>query len=165
MCFFSGMQVVTSIIGLYGTVCLNMLTIMITCRGGFSSSYISAVLNRQVKEKGLEEKARFLYKPYDKYKDGETIDEADIVFLSTRLQYVSGKLAEKYPEKPFYVIPTRMYGLVNAEDYIEDAEDVIAGFRETGKNLFCFEGEERAIRNYRTVSHRKWLAKNLQQES
>ena len=139
-----------------------MLTIMITCRGGFSSSYISAVLNRQLKEKGLDDKVHFLYKPYEQYKNCDRIDEADIIFLSTRLQYVSGKLAEKYPEKPFYVIPTRMYGLVNAEDYIEDAEDVIAAFRETGKNPFCFEGEKRAIRNYRTVSHRKWIAKNTE---
>ncbi len=142
-----------------------MLTIMITCRGGFSSSYISAVLNRQLKEKGLDDKVRFLYKPYDQYKNNDRIDEADIIFLSTRLQYVSEKLAERYPGKPFYVIPTRMYGLVNAEDYIEDAEDVLAAFRETGKNPYCFEGEERAIRNYRTVSHRKWLIKKKAREN
>ena len=46
-----------------------------------------------------------------------------------------------------------------AEEFIEDAEDAIAGWKETGMNPFHFEGEQTAIRVMRTVSHRKWLAK------
>lgn len=134
-----------------------MLTIMITCRGGFSSCHITAVLNRQLEKNGMTDAARFVCKPYDSQWTEDSLKDIDIVFLSTRLQYVSDKLAGKYPDKPFYVIPTRMYGLVNAEDYIEDAEDVIEGFRKTGRSPYFFEGEERAIKVRRTVSHRKWL--------
>ena len=47
----------------------------------------------------------------------------------------------------------------------QKAEVLFAAFRETGKNPFCFEGEERAIRNYRTVSHRKWLIKKKAREN
>ena len=66
----------------------------------------------------------------------------------------------RYPDVPFYVIPTRLYGLMSAEDFMQDAEDAIAGWKETGMNPFTFEGEKTAIRVMRTVSHRKWLAKN-----
>lgn len=132
---------------------------MITCGGGFSSSSIASNLNKQVIENGLADRARFLYKPFDFEGIGDNVGEVDVIFLCPHLQFQSRQLAKEFPDKPFYMIPTRMYGIVNAEDYIEDAEDVIAAFRETGKNPFCFEGEESAIKVARTVSHRKWLAK------
>jgi hypothetical protein len=41
---------------------------------------------------------------------------------------------------------------------MEDAEDALAGWKETGRNPFYFDGEENAVRNMRTVSHRKHIA-------
>ena len=79
------------------------------------------------------------------------------LYEKTPKEEVLQKLAAQYPDKPFYVIPTRLYGLMAAEEFIEDAEDAIEGWKETGMNPFHFEGEETAIRVMRTVSHRKWL--------
>lgn len=134
-----------------------MLKIMVTCGGGFSSSALVTHLNNEAKEKGLN--AEFVYKPFDFGGIGGLVDEVDIVMLCPHLAHNAKQLVQKYPGKPFYVIPTRLYGLMAAEEFIEDAEDAIRGWKETGMNPFHFEGEDHAIRVMRTVSHRKYTAK------
>ena len=136
-----------------------MLKIMITCGGGFSSSALVTHLNKETEEKGLTDRAHFQYCPYDFGGIGGDVGSVDIVMLCPHLAHQSKELAKKYPNTPFYVIPTRLYGLMAAEEFIEDAEDAIAGWKETGMNPFYFEGEQVAIKVMRTVSHRKWLAK------
>ena len=139
-----------------------MITIMITCGAGFSSSALVVHLNKEAKEKGLDNRATFLFKPYDFGGIGDTVDKVNIVMLCPHLAHNAKQLAEKYPNVPFYVIPTRLYGLMAAEEFIEDAEDAIEGWKETGMNPFHFEGEQSAIKTMRTVSHRKWLARKAQ---
>ncbi|MBR4444741.1 MAG: hypothetical protein IKS37_02420 [Solobacterium sp.] len=136
-----------------------MLRIMISCGGGFSSSALTVQLNKDAKEKNLD--VEFFYKPFDFGgigQKGGDVDGADIVMLCPHLAHTAKKLAEQFPDIPFYVIPTRLYGLMDAEAFMEDAEDVITGWKETGMNPFFFEGEKSAIRVMRTVSHRRWLA-------
>ena len=135
-----------------------MLNIMVTCGGGFSSSALVTHLNKDAKEKNLD--VHYEYKPFDFGGIGKegTVEGVDIVMLCPHLQHEAKKLAEMHPEVPFYVIPTRLYGLMSAEDFMQDAEDAIIGWKETGMNPFFFEGERISIRVMRTVSHRKWLA-------
>lgn len=133
-----------------------MLRIMVTCGGGFSSSALVTHLNQEAKEKNLD--VEFVYKPFDFGGISGLVDTVDIVMLCPHLAHNAKQLAEKYPQKPFYVIPTRLYGLMAAEEFLEDAEDAIEGWKETGMNPFHFEGEQTAIRVMRTVSHRKWMA-------
>ncbi len=135
-----------------------MIHIMVTCGGGFSSSALVTHLNKTAKEQGLDTRADFVFCPIDFGGIGEMVKKVDIVFLCPHLQFQSKDLAKKYPDTPFYVIPTRMYGLMNAEEYIEDAEDILATWKDVGRNPFYFDGEERAIRTMRTVSHRKAMA-------
>lgn len=134
-----------------------MLRIMVTCGGGFSSSALVNHLNAEAKQKNLP--CEFVFKPFDFGGIGGLVDTVDIVMLCPHLAHNAKQLAAKYPDKPFYVIPTRLYGLMAAEEFMEDAEDAIAGWKETGMNPFHFDGEKTAIRVMRTVSHRKWLAK------
>jgi len=115
-------------------------------------------LNKSAAEKGLGDEVEFVYKPFDFGGIGGLVDTVDIVMLCPHLAHNAKQLADKYPDTPFYVIPTRLYGLMAAEEFIEDAEDAIEGWKETGMNPFHFEGEKTAIRVMRTVSHRKWLA-------
>ncbi|MDO4415670.1 MAG: hypothetical protein Q4C20_11400 [Erysipelotrichaceae bacterium] len=136
-----------------------MLRIMVTCGGGFSSSALVTHLNNDAKEKGFADEVEFVYKPFDFGGIGGLVNEVDIVMLCPHLAHNAKDLAAKYPNKPFYVIPTRLYGLMSAEDFYEDAQDAIAGWKETGMNPFHFEGEQTAIRVMRTVSHRKAMAK------
>ena len=136
----------------------HMLNIMITCGAGFSSSALVTQLNKDANEKNLD--VHYEYKPFDFGGIGTdgTVEGVDIVMLCPHLQHEAKKLAAAHPEVPFYVIPTRLYGLMSAEDFMQDAEDAIAGWKETGLNPFTFEGEQVSIRVMRTVSHRKWLA-------
>ncbi len=133
-----------------------MIHIMITCGAGFSSSALVVHLNKETQEKGLGDRADFLFKPYDFGGIGDTVDKVDVVMLCPHLAMNAKQLAEKYPQVPFYVIPTRLYGLMAAEAFIEDAEDVIAGWKETGMNPYHFEGEANPLRVMRTVSNRRW---------
>lgn len=136
-----------------------MLRIMVTCGGGFSSSALVTHLNKEAQEKNLD--VEFIYRPFDfggiSGMDSQ-VDTVDIVMLCPHLAHNAKALAAKYPSRPFYVIPTRLYGLMAAEEFLEDAEDAIKGWKETGMNPFHFEGEETAIRVMRTVSHRKYMA-------
>lgn len=130
---------------------------MVTCGGGFSSSALVNHLNAEAKEKNLP--AEFVFKPFDFGGIGDLVGTVDIVMLCPHLAHNARQLVAKYPDKPFYVIPTRLYGLMAAEEFIEDAEDAIKGWKETGMNPYHFDGEAVAIRVMRTVSHRKWMAK------
>ncbi len=137
---------------------LKMLKIMVTCGGGFSSSALVTHLNKDAKEKGLGEEVEFVFRPFDFGGIGDMINSVDIVMLCPHLAHNAKSLVAKYPDKPFYVIPTRLYGLMSAVDFYEDAQDAIEGWKETGMNPFHFEGEQTAIKVMRTVSHRKYMA-------
>lgn len=133
---------------------------MITCGGGFSSSGLVNHLKEQAKEKHLDDKVNFVFRPFDFGGLGDKVYDVDLVMLCPHLRFQAKQLVEEYPNTPFYMIPTRLYGLIDAEEFYEDAIDAIAGFKETGRNPFYFDGEENPVTNYRTVSHRKWLAQN-----
>lgn len=134
-----------------------MLHIVITCGAGFSSSALVTQLNKDAQEKNLDVEYRYMPFDFGGLSKGAELSNADIVMLCPHLQHEGKKLAANYPDVPFYVIPTRLYGLMSAEDFMQDAEDAIAGWKETGMNPFHFEGESVSIRVMRTVSHRKWL--------
>ncbi|MBR3349837.1 MAG: hypothetical protein IKG55_07160 [Solobacterium sp.] len=133
-----------------------MLKIMITCGAGFSSSALVNHLNKDAKEKGLD--VEFVFRPFDFGGIGDMVNNVDIVMLCPHLAHNARDLAAKYPNVPFYVIPTRLYGMMATEAFFEDAEDVIAEWKETGMNPFHFPGEQTAIFVKRTVSHRRYIA-------
>ena len=135
-----------------------MLKIMIMCLGGFSSSALAAQLENEAREKGMDDQVQFIFPKYGARSVETEGKDLDIVMLCPHMAVYADKLVKAYPHMPFYIIPTRLYGMMKAEELIEDAEDAIAGFQETGMNPFHFEGENVAIRVHRTVSHRKFIA-------
>ena len=76
-----------------------MIHIMITCGAGFSSSALVVHLNKETQEKGLGDRADFLFKPYDFGGIGDTVDKVDVVMLCPHLAMNAKQLAEKYPDK------------------------------------------------------------------
>ena len=54
----------------------------------------------------------------------------------------------------------RIYGQIDIENAIEEAEDVLALFHENPSNHFItFPDETRSMTATRKVSHRRWVAK------
>ena len=59
---------------------------------------------------------------------------------------------------PVFVLPMRMYGLVDIENFIEEAEDVLELWDKGAQNVITFPDEPRSMTAPRTVSHRRWVA-------
>lgn len=131
-----------------------MLRIAICCGGGFSSSALAAHLEKEVKEKHLEERASFIFIPIDLLLS--RMDEADIAMVCPHMEWKVRQDAAKYTI-PVSIIPPRLYGLMPAVDFIEDAEDLYALWKDGRKNMVTFDEEPRPLAVKRTTSHRRWL--------
>lgn len=147
-----------------------MLRIAICCGGGFSSSTMAAHLNKQLRERHLEDKVFLEFIPFaNLHGDGSAFvtnvkrdrqSEVDVALLCPHLEYPAREAVEKGKIRiPLFILPMRMYGLVDIENFIEEAEDVLALWK-SGKtgHLVTFPGEPRSMTAQRTVSHRRWLA-------
>lgn len=131
-----------------------MLKIAICCGGGFSSSALASHLEKQVKEKHLEDRAEFVFIPIGNLI--KRMDEVDIAMVCPHSEYKVRQDAPKYTI-PVSIIPPRLYGLMPAEDFIEDSEDLYALWKSGKPNMVVFEDEPRPLAVKRAVSHRRWL--------
>ena len=146
-----------------------MLRIAICCGGGFSSSTMAAHLNKQLEEKGLGDEVSLQFIPFGALRNGNTgpfntrvnrQTEVDVALLCPHLEYSAKNAAEKGQLSiPVFVLPMRLYGLVDIENLIEEAEDVMELYKNGVPNPVVFPDEPRSMTATRTVSHRRWLAK------
>lgn len=147
-----------------------MLRIAICCGGGFSSSTMAAHLNKQLTAKHLDDKVFLEFIPFGNLYGAQSAfvggnvernrqDEVDVALLCPHLEYPAREAAEKgLLTIPVFVLPMRMYGLVDIENFIEEAEDVLELWKAGAKNVITFPDEPRSMTAPRTVSHRRWLA-------
>lgn len=132
-----------------------MLRIAICCGGGFSSSALAAHLEKESQEKGLKERANFIFIPIDHLID--RMNEVDIAMVCPHMEFKVRQDSSKYTI-PVTIIPPRLYGLMPAEDFIEDAEDLYELWKNGAKNMMTFPDEPRPLAVKRTLSHRRMLA-------
>ena len=146
-----------------------MLRMAICCGGGFSSSTMAEHLNKQIREKHLEDKIFLEFIPFaNLYGDDsafitsvkrERQDEVDVALLCPHLEYDAKRaVAAGKIHIPIFILPMRLYGLVDIENLIEDAEDVLELWKAGASNIVTFPDEPRSVTARRTVSHRRWLA-------
>ena len=146
-----------------------MLRIAICCGGGFSSSTMASHLNRQLKAKHLEEDVFLEFIPFaNLYGDDsafitktkrERQTEVDVALLCPHLEFDAKRAVEAGKLNiPIFLLPMRLYGLVDVENLIEEAEDVLELWNNGTPNIVTFPDEPRSIMAKRTVSHRRWLA-------
>ena len=131
-----------------------MLRIAICCGGGFSSSALAAHLEKESEEKGLKERATFIFIPILHLL--ERMDEVDVAMVCPHMEMQVRKDAPKYTS-PVTIIPPRLYGLMPAQSFIEDAEDIYDLWKNGAKNMVTFPEEPRPLAVKRTISHRRWL--------
>ena len=132
-----------------------MLRIAICCGGGFSSSALATHLEKESEEKGLGERANFIFIPIAHLLD--RMDEVDIAMVCPHMEFKVRQDAPKYTI-PVTIIPPRLYGLMPALDFIEDAEDIYELWKNGAKNMVTFPDEPRPLAVKRTLSHRRKLA-------
>ena len=59
---------------------------------------------------------------------------------------------------PVFILPMRLYGQIDIQNVIEEAEDVLELWKNGAPNPVVFPDEPRSMTATRTVSHRRWLA-------
>lgn len=130
-----------------------MLKILICCGGGFSSSYVTERMKKEVVEKKLQDEVYIEFYPFSLVKEKEK--DFDIVMCCPHLKiYVDRLLNETTMSIPIYLLPPKMYGFMQLEEIMLDAKDVIAIYQETKMNPVHFPGEEKLLRIQRGVAYR-----------
>jgi PTS system cellobiose-specific IIB component len=131
-----------------------MIRIAICCGGGFSSSTLVSHMQKTIEKEGLQEKAVFEFIPFVHLKERQK--EVDIAMLCPHLEWAAKQHVAEF-QIPLYVIPPKLYGLMPAEDFIEDAEDILKLWQEHPCNVMHFPDEPRPLAITRMVSHRRML--------
>lgn len=146
-----------------------MLRIAICCGGGFSSRTMAAHLNKQLRERHLEDEVFLEFIPFGHLCGDDSVfvtgverdrqDEVDVALLCPHLEIPAADAARRGKLRiPVFVLPMRMYGLVDIENFIEEAEDVLGLWNSGAKNVITFSDEPRSMTASRMVSHRRWSA-------
>ena len=133
-----------------------MIRIAICCGGGFSSSALAKHLDLEVAEKHLEDRVKFIFIPIGQLVKRQ--DEADIAMACPHTEYkVKNDSKAGLYHIPVTIIPPRLYGLMPAADFIDDAEDLLELWKNGAQNMMTFPDEPRPLAVKRNVSHRRWL--------
>lgn len=146
-----------------------MLRIAICCGGGFSSSTMAAHLNKQLAESPHKDDVFLEFIPFSTlwgeaaaFNSGainERQDEVDVALCCPHLEFpAKNAVKEGKLRIPVFILPMRLYGQIDIENTIEEAEDVLALWNAGATNIVTFPDEPRSMTATRTVSHRRWLA-------
>lgn len=131
-----------------------MLRIAICCGGGFSSSALANHLEKDVTELGLKKEVEFVFIPFVHLAQRQ--DEVDVAMLCPHLDWASKQHAKEF-HIPICIIAPKLYGLMPARDFIEDAQDIIEIYKKNPVNPTHFEDEPRPLAVTRMTSHRRML--------
>ena len=146
-----------------------MLRIAICCGGGFSSSTMAAHLNKQLAESEYKDDVFLEFIPFSMlwgesaaFSSGtvkQRQDEVDVALCCPHLEYpAKTAVKEGRLHIPVFILPMRLYGQINIEGVIEEAEDVLELWNNGTPNPVVFPDEPRSMNAARNVSHRRWLA-------
>ena len=146
-----------------------MLRIAICCGGGFSSSTMAAHLNKQLAESPYKDEVTLEFIPFSGLwgesaafhsgRQEQRQDDVDVALCCPHLEYPAKDAAKQGKLRiPVFILPMRLYGQINIEGVIEEAEDVLELWKAGVPNPVVFPDEPRSMTSMRTVSHRRWLA-------
>lgn len=133
-----------------------MIRIAICCGGGFSSSALASHLEMEVAQKNMQDRVTFIFIPIGRLVERQ--DEADVAMVCPHMEYkVKADSKAGLYRIPVTIIPPRLYGLMPASDFVDDAEDILELWKNGAENMVTFPEEPRPLAVTRTVSHRRWL--------
>ena len=139
-----------------------MVHILLCCSGGFSSSALAAKVKKDIQQYQLEDQFEIEFSPFMIAQ--EKMDRIDIVVCCPHLTYDFKKMVQNAsPDKPIYILPPRMYGLIDIRELSTDVLDVLEMYSQSPINPVHFPGEENVMRVTRSVAYRR--SKVLQKEA
>jgi PTS system cellobiose-specific IIB component len=137
-----------------------LLKILLCCGGGFSSSAIATRMQKEIVSTGRENKYYIEFFPfgsgYNTIK--EKLQEFDVAILCPHLKMEFMQMQKKgYDfDKPVYLLPPKVYGMMKLDEIITDVEDVITMYNKNPINPVVFPGEENLLKIKRAVAYRNY---------
>lgn len=131
-----------------------MIHILLCCGGGFSSSALATKVKKDIQQYHLHDEFEIEFSPFMIAK--EKMGNFDIVVCCPHLTYdVKQMVKNSNPDKPIYILPPRMYGLIDIRELSADVLDILEMYKHTPKNPVHFPGEENIMRVTRSVAYRR----------
>lgn len=130
-----------------------MLRILICCGGGFSSSYLTEKMKKEIVEQNLQDEIYMEFSPFGLLMEKEK--DFDVAMCCPHLKiYVQKLLAKATPSIPIYLLPPKMYGTMELKEIVADAKDIIELYQQNPINPVHFPGEDNLLRIKRGVAYR-----------
>ena len=140
-----------------------MLRIAICCGGGFSSSTMAAHLNKQLAESEHKDDVFLEFIPFSGLwgeaaafhsgRQTERQDSVDVALCCPHLEYPAKDAAKQGKLRiPVFILPMRLYGQIDIDGVVEEAEDVLELWNNGTPNPVVFPDEPRSMTAMRTVS-------------
>lgn len=130
------------------------MKILLCCGGGFSSSYITQRMTKEINELNLSD-VSIDYSPFSLVL--EKMKNYNIIICCPHLIiYVKQLLAKNEINIPIYILPPRMYGNMDIKEIQQDARDIIKIFNQTKLNPVHFPNEENTLKIIRNKAYKNW---------
>ncbi|MDO4404965.1 MAG: hypothetical protein Q4C09_08005, partial [Atopobiaceae bacterium] len=85
-------------------------------------------------------------------------DEVDVALCCPHLEYPAKNATNQDLLRiPVFILPMRLYGQINIDGVVEEAQDVLELWNNGAENPITFPDEPRSMTATRNVSHRRWL--------
>jgi cellobiose-specific phosphotransferase system component IIB len=130
-----------------------MIKILLCCLGGFSSSALAAKVEKDIVANNMQNDFYIEFLPFGLA--SKKISEFDIVVCCPHLRLdVKNMIKTTNPDIPIYILPTRMYGLLDIKELALDVVDAIEIYNKTKTNPVQFPGEDNPLKITRHVAYR-----------
>jgi len=130
-----------------------MIKILLCCGGGFSSSALTSKVKKEILENNMQNDYYIEFSPF--ILANKKMSEFDIIVCCPHLiMSVKKMVKDSNPNKPIYILPPRMYGMISFKELALDVIDVIDLYNKTKINPVYFPGEENTMMVTRSVAYR-----------
>lgn len=130
-----------------------MIKILLCCGGGFSSSALSSKAEKEIIENNIENDYYIEFSPF--LLALKRSSEFDIIVCCPHLIYEVNKvLKTSTPNIRIYILPPKMYGLMNIKELALDVTDIIDIYNKNKINPVHFPREENTMSITRQVAYR-----------
>lgn len=104
----------------------KIYNIVLACAGGMSTSLLMTKMQAAAEARGIAIEIQAIGVNVERINE---ITEKDVVLLGPQVRFQEKGLKEKFPDLPIQVIDMRDYGMMNGENVLNTAIDLIEASR------------------------------------